>query len=197
MKANKSARSRYAIQETRLCQFPYADGRRCRMLRHPSHASLCLYHARDERQFLAMDTIGEELSTLSGSFITVSDIHQVVGKLFQLVAQNRIPPRNAQILYRLARLLLHSQPGVRHEMNLALGYETWNNALREAYSSSQNAPQEQSDAPPDTAPVSPLPHSEKEMLEVFLKLTEPKNSGRAPDRAKTVSAQLLHEQERT
>jgi hypothetical protein len=32
-----------------FCQFPFADGRRCRMLRHKDHPSLCLFHARDEQ----------------------------------------------------------------------------------------------------------------------------------------------------
>src|SRR5262249_9540235 len=60
---SKSARTRFAANESQLCKFPFADGRRCRMLRHPSHPSLCPFHARAELQLRESRSLGAELPT--------------------------------------------------------------------------------------------------------------------------------------
>lgn len=133
MQTTKQSRSRAASDESTLCQFPFADGRQCRMLRHDSHPSLCLFHAREERQLLELDHIGDELASLSGEFKTVGDIQHVVGKLFKLVAANRIPVRNARLLAYLAQLLLHGQSSVRHETISAQHYRGWEEVLRSVY----------------------------------------------------------------
>ncbi len=133
MKTTKPSRSRAASDESTLCQFPFADGRQCRMLRHASHPFLCLFHAREEQQLLELDGIGDELASLSGDFKTVTDIQHVVGKLFKLVAANRIPVRHARLLAYLAQLLLHGQSGVRHETIYAQNYRAWEQTLRTVY----------------------------------------------------------------
>jgi len=93
------------------CHFETSDGRRCRMLRHNGHPTLCLFHARDEMQILESQRLGAELSaSLSGRFMTATDINFVLGKLFTATAQNRIPPRNAAVLAYIAQLMLHSLP---------------------------------------------------------------------------------------
>ena len=103
MKSTKQSRSRNAVDQSKLCQFSFADGRQCRMFRHESHASLCLVHAREEQQLLAQDEIGEELESISGEFRTTTDINHVIGKLFRLVANGRIPARRAENLTYLAQ----------------------------------------------------------------------------------------------
>jgi len=133
MNAKKPSRFRVSIDESRLCQFPFADGRQCRMPRHVSHDSLCVFHARQEQQLVELDSIGEELGSLSGEFTTVSDVNHVIGKLFKLVAANRIPARNAHLLAYLAQLLLQSQKEVKHEQTIARGYFDWEKAVREIY----------------------------------------------------------------
>lgn len=127
------SRTRNAPLESDLCQYPYADGRRCRMLRHASHPSLCHFHSREERQLLEFDRLGDELASLTGEFKTVSDVNHVIGRLFKLVAKNRIPPRNAALLAYLAQLLLYSQKGVQHEMTTARGFRTWRDSLNTVY----------------------------------------------------------------
>lgn len=122
MKTIKKSRSRVSADESKLCQYPFADGRQCRMFRHESHPKLCLFHAREELQIANSDRVGEELASYSGSFRTVTDINFVMGKLFKLVARNRIPIRNAQLLAYLAQLLLHTQKGVKHEMSLVYSH---------------------------------------------------------------------------
>jgi hypothetical protein len=98
------------------CQFETSDGRRCRMLRYNAHPTLCLFHAHDEMQLLESQRVGAELSaSLTGQFMTATDINFVLGKLFTAIAQNRIPPRNAAILAYLGQLMLHSLHHVKKE----------------------------------------------------------------------------------
>jgi hypothetical protein len=135
MKSTKQSRSRNAVDPTKLCQFSFADGRQCRMFRHESHPSLCLVHAREEQQLLAQDEIGRELESISGEFRTTTDINHVIGKLFKLVANGRIPARRAENLTYLAQLLLYSQKDIRYETNLAhrAGDQPWQETVRAAY----------------------------------------------------------------
>jgi hypothetical protein len=119
MKATQSSRSRVAPDESLLCQFPFADGRRCRMLRYKGHPSLCFFHSREELERIELEQIAAEISPPSGEFTTVSDIERMTRKLFQLVATNRIPIRNVQVLAHLAQLLLHCQRLARREITSA------------------------------------------------------------------------------
>lgn len=80
-----------------------------------------------------MDRISEELTSLTGNFKTVSDIHHVIGKLFKLVAADRIPIRNAHPLAYLAQLLLIAQKDVRNEVMSAFGYDFWEKMLNEIF----------------------------------------------------------------
>jgi len=73
-----------------LCQFPFTDGRTCRMPIAENHPCLCLFHSRDERQLLASQEVPARLASLSGHFKTASDINHVLGQLFRLVAENRL-----------------------------------------------------------------------------------------------------------
>src|SRR5260370_20842595 len=95
----KQSRSRVAIDDSSLCQFSFADGRICRMFRQQDHPSLCVFHARAERQILESDRLGSELAvTLTGRFMTATYINFALGKLYQAIPQNRIPPTNASKL---------------------------------------------------------------------------------------------------
>jgi hypothetical protein len=46
-----------------LCFFSFADGRRCRTPRSPSHPHLCTFRARKEAQARASDQVGREISS--------------------------------------------------------------------------------------------------------------------------------------
>jgi hypothetical protein len=113
-----------------LCQFPFADGRKCRMLRHHDHPSLCIFHARTELQLKECDRLGAELAaSLTGDFMTATDVNFVLGKLFTALAQNRIPPRNAHTLAYIAQLMLHSLPNLKKEYNFVYSFDRWNEML--------------------------------------------------------------------
>ncbi len=131
-----------------LCQFPFSDGRTCRMPRWTKHRTLCIYHARSEQQLLAADQSARQLVSLSGDFRTASDINHVLGKLFTLVAQNRIPRRDAVSLAYIGQLLLQSLPHVRNEIKNTLGYRAWNATVHGALADQSSAP-DQSAGPSD------------------------------------------------
>jgi len=112
------------------------------MPRWEKHPTLCIYHARSEQQLLAADQAARQLVSLSGDFRTASDINHVLGKLFSLVAQNRIPRRNAVALAYIGQLLLQSLPEVRNEIRNTLGYRAWNATVQGALGDQASASHE-------------------------------------------------------
>src|SRR5579863_1265596 len=130
MKNAISSRSRAAVRERNLCQFRFSDGRRCRMLRHPNHLCLCVFHARAEFQALETQRLGAELAqTMSGDFMSATDINFAMGRLYTAVAQERIPIRNANALARIGRLMLATVPTVKQEFPFSYTFDQWNNML--------------------------------------------------------------------
>ena len=126
MAKSKLSRSRVATDESSLCQFSFADGRTCRMFRQHDHPSLCVFHARAERQVIESDRLGSELAaTLTGRFMTATDINFALGKLYKAIAQNRIPPRNASNLAFVGKLLLLSLDKLKSEFNFRYEYDQW------------------------------------------------------------------------
>jgi hypothetical protein len=144
---------RSASNDSHLCQFQFADGRKCRMLRHKDHATLCLFHARDEMQLLESQRLGAEIAaSLTGRFMTATDVNFVLGKLFTAIAQNRIPPRNAAILAYVGQLLLHSVQGIKDEYKFKFEFTDWQNMLRDSVRLSGSNPRSlnSSNAPPNS-----------------------------------------------
>jgi hypothetical protein len=156
------------------CEYPYADGRRCRMLRK-SHASLCPFHAREEMQFEELDRIAAELRSLSGEFTTATDINNVLGKLFKLVAANRIPIRHAQLMTYLAQLMLYSRKAVEHEQTVALGFFGWQKIVTDIYRNAGIGRPSTTPPPEAIALMSPTPPPAP---------PEQKKTSRAPRRSK-------------
>jgi hypothetical protein len=142
---------RSTSNDSQLCQFPFADGRRCRMLLHKGHPTLCVFHARMERQLLDAEKLGGEISkSISGNFYTAADVSHVLGKLFAAIAQNRLPPRNAAMLSYVGQLLLHSVPLVRHEIISSFGAQRW----RQLVYDTLHDPSSDSDSEPDSSSAS-------------------------------------------
>jgi len=111
------------------CQFSFADGRRCRMPSAPP--TLCLAHAKTESQ-LSGQSLAVDLAPLSGEFRTATEVNCALGKVFLLLAQNRIPRRNAVALGYIAQLLLQTLPRVKEEFIAGLGYQAWQETLDSA-----------------------------------------------------------------
>src|SRR5713101_6914938 len=155
---NQEALGQAPLPNPNRCQFETSDGRRCRMPRHPAHSALCPFHARDEMQLLESQRLGAEISaSITGEFMTSTDINFVLGKLFTALAQNRIPPRNAAILAYIGQLMLHSLPGVKKEYPFVYEYETWNRMLAKATPLSRPTPVPAPVASASAAPVTKPP----------------------------------------
>lgn len=134
--------------EPNRCAFETSDGRRCRLPRSATHASLCVFHSREEQQLLESRKIGDELAaTITGNFLTATDINYALGKVFTAASQNRIPARTAHTLAYLGQLLLMSLPDVKHEFAFRYKFEQWTNMLDRAVRLSPPPPE------PELAPA--------------------------------------------
>ncbi len=152
-----SSRSRAAARERNLCQFPFNDGRRCRMLRYPGHPCLCVFHARAEAQLLETARLGGELSqTVSGDFMTATDINHALGRLYTAVAEDRIPIRNANTLARIGSTMLRTVPTIKTEFPFSYTFEQWQERLRTREPLSMPAPPAPSLPPPPAPPSAQL-----------------------------------------
>jgi hypothetical protein len=97
------------------CNFQFADGRRCRMLRDP-HVDLCLFHHRELLQLQSAEEIGAELLALGGNFQDPIALNFVLGKLFAHVATGRMHRRTASTLAYIAQLLLQTLDKKRYNI---------------------------------------------------------------------------------
>ena len=95
------------------------------------------------------DRLGSELAaTLTGRFMTATDINFALGKLYKAIAQNRIPPRNASNLAFVGKLLLLSLRDLKDEYEFEYDYEQWEKMDSEAKPLSN---------PPSLTPREPQP----------------------------------------
>ena len=103
------------------CTFLFADGRQCRMPQTHSDSSLCPHHAKEELQRREAETLKAELACL-GTLASVPQICEVLGKVFNALAEGRISTRMANALGYLGQLMLQSAPAVRREINDVVGH---------------------------------------------------------------------------
>jgi hypothetical protein len=129
MSPKASAKTSTSIVVDARCQYVAASGRRCRThssrdtSRASGYSAFCLPHAQMEQQFLDASSVAQDLIGPLSDFRTNMSVNRVLGKLLKLVAQNRLPFRNANTLAYICQLLLTSNPGVRYETNLTGGEE--------------------------------------------------------------------------
>lgn len=103
-------------------------------------------------QLLESQRLGSELSaSLTGDFLTATDINFVLGKLFKALSQNRISQRNAATLAYVAQLMLHSLPSVKQEYRFEFKFEQWKNMLNKAITLSPPPPSNVSHPPAGSA----------------------------------------------
>jgi hypothetical protein len=141
------------------CQFHFSDGRCCRMLRSPAHASFCAFHAKQELQLIESQRLGGEISaSLHGDFLTATDINHVLGKLFIAAAQDRVPLRKAAVLTYMGQVMLSSLPHVKQEFPFTYKFAHWNKVLDQAAPLSPPPALTDSDSSPD--PLSYPPNAD-------------------------------------
>ena len=120
-------------RQPQRCSHSTSDNRRCKMFRHASHPSLCLFHARQERLLLESERVGPELKSISGEFRTTTDINHALGKLWDMLAHDRIPRKRAATMAYIAALLLPTVSRMRLETSEAVSFDAWKETLRRAF----------------------------------------------------------------
>lgn len=141
-----------------LCQFPFADGRSCRMPRSESHAYLCVFHADRERRLMdqqALDAaLADELFGPSGELRTAADVNAYLTRLNKYAVAGRISPDIFNSLVYAASLLIQTLPRVESEVTWALGFDQWKAEIQRLYSlrKSPNPSASQGQQPQKTHP---------------------------------------------
>jgi len=145
--ATKSPKSRPSKHITGIpddeirCHHIDAAGRRCRSLsRGPSEprdelgfaSGLCPNHATEERLLHEADAAAEFLFKGIPALNTAAAVNRFMNNLVVLIANNRIPKRNASILAYLACSLLNSINGVHDEIVRIKGHGELNKVLSNA-----------------------------------------------------------------
>jgi hypothetical protein len=146
----KSVANPVPAPDPQRCQFLFADGRRCRQPRSAPDSDLCISHAHSgcglylqsattkaglywqPSREASEPTEAIDLTPPSGDFSTATEVNRALGKVFVLLAQNRIPRRNAVALGYLAQLILRTVPAVKEELISGLGYQAWRETLDSA-----------------------------------------------------------------
>jgi|GEM_PF-2665769 hypothetical protein len=151
------------------CSHRDALNHRCRDLVAPSHPFLCYRHARNqqaaerkrqeaERKEREAARLGAELASLSGEYKTASDINRVLGKLFDLLAQNRIDRAKAHTLAYIAQLMLITLPTVRNEIQTVQGFDVWRRSVLRSLALNRPPANESSQAvPPQSVSLAGAP----------------------------------------
>ncbi len=123
--------SKPAQEPDHQCQQVTSDGRRCLMSRMRGHASLCFVHAQRQQKVLDPKRLAAELLGPFEDLKTANAVNHALANLFLMVAQNRIPPRNAATLAYIGQLLLQSLPLVKGEIKGAWPTFSWGRAVRQ------------------------------------------------------------------
>ena len=91
------------------------------MLQTVPDSTLCPHHAKEELQRREAEKLKAELAGLSGTVNSATQICEVLGKVFNALAEGRISARTANTLGYLGQLMLQSMPTIRREVNDAVG----------------------------------------------------------------------------
>lgn len=101
------------------------------MLRHPGHPCLCLFHARAESQLVGTENFGSELAqTISGDFMTATDINYAMGRLYILPSRRMVSLFATPMLSR-ASAASHARHHSRRQNPVPVQHkvEDWNKIL--------------------------------------------------------------------
>ncbi|MFZ0818660.1 MAG: hypothetical protein WAM91_01210 [Candidatus Acidiferrales bacterium] len=124
------------------CTHTDAIGRQCRSLalkvingEAPGLApNFCAAHATADRQLREADDIAKYLLAKTPHLDTAASVNYFLEKLVEVVANNRIPVRNATLLTYIGSLLLNSVGQVRNELLAMRGHDAWNKKIFNAFS---------------------------------------------------------------
>lgn len=129
MSAKKITEVKKAVINDGRCKHLTASGRQCTALaardtsRVSGYSTFCLAHSQQEQQYIDSKKVAAELIGDLDDFRTYHAVTEVLGKLLILLANNRIPLRNANSIAYICQLLLTCAPGVRQELRLQGGID--------------------------------------------------------------------------
>jgi hypothetical protein len=141
MPSKQIEKSIKAVIVDNRCQYNSSSGRRCRNLaaRDTSRASglsnFCVSHSQLEQQYINTKSVTKELLGEMDNFRTAVAVNDVLGRLFVLQAENRIPIRNAMALAYTAQVILSSIDAVREEVINAEGEDSHRGIIQKAIDS--------------------------------------------------------------
>jgi hypothetical protein len=120
-----------------LCQFPFADGRSCRMPRSKTHDYLCVFHADRERRLLDRQALDAgDLSDLFGpndELKTHADLNSYLTRIAKHAVAGHISPDILSSLVYAAALQLQDMGRLQSEAFAAIGSNAWQTELRRLY----------------------------------------------------------------
>ena len=117
-----------------LCDFTFADGRRCRMLRHSPESQYCFDHQRKLRHRLETDQVASEIcAPIAGEFVPATAVAHSLTRVFRAVAAGRINPKTAAALTRVASMLLKSLPPATKEFEACARFGQARKLIRQHY----------------------------------------------------------------
>jgi len=120
--------------DTSLCTFTFADGRRCRMLRDTPRSKYCVFHLRKLRQLHEVEQITMDLfQPLSTGFVPANALAQSLSRLFARVAEGRIKAKDAIAMARIADTLLKTIPMATLEFRETYIPEYWMQLVRRSF----------------------------------------------------------------
>jgi len=140
------------------CTHVDAAGRRCRSLALKSvrgakagyTSGLCPAHATEDRMFRETELVGKYLFKNTLKLDTTAAVNHVLDRLFQLIAFNRIPMRNAALLTYLGSLLLNSVGDVKGEVARVKGSDALDGIISRAFQIIDSDSDEESDSDSDS-----------------------------------------------
>ena len=154
-----------------LCQFTFADGRRCRTPRTGNHPHFCFAHAQKEARAHATESLGKDLAYFfSGDYLSACDLSTALGRLLPAVLRGDVKPRTARTVAYLAQTLLQTIHLAKHEYINAFGTDGWRDSIRNSVNGNYNrrfppapeperpeSPQPQPQSVPPSPPPQPTP----------------------------------------
>ena len=138
------------------CLYVSATGRRCRSLaardtsRPSGLSAFCVPHSQLEQQYVNIKSVSEELLGNTDNFQSAVAVNDVLGRLFVLQAQNRIPVRNAMALAYTAQVILSTLETVRDEYRFVEGRGTHNEIIQTAIGRACGVHTEEDEEEPET-----------------------------------------------
>jgi hypothetical protein len=98
------------------CQHRTPNGRRCRFPVTPQASSFCQKHFAFHQEDSGSTDLAPALLGDLTEIVTASDMQHVLGKLFLLLAQNRIATKKAAVLTYIIQQLLRTLPAIEREL---------------------------------------------------------------------------------